>query len=100
MLLPALVLVTVEREHDRLEQGVDLRQRDQAAEGGNVARLGLEEEEEVRVLLHLPFVGVVTILGISLFKMLLELILLGKMVRTGHIDKSNGLLRPCPFDCG
>lgn len=49
MLLAALVLVAVKREHDRLQQDVDLGHRDQAAERRDVPRLGLEQEEEVAV---------------------------------------------------
>lgn len=62
-------------------------------------RLRLEEEEEVGVLLHLSFVGVVTVLGICLFKVLLELVLLGNRVSTMDFRSENDILRPCPFDC-
>jgi hypothetical protein len=76
VLLPALVLVSVQREHDRLEQSVDLREGNETAEGGDVTGLGLEEEEEVRVLLDLAFVRMVSILRVCFLKMLFELILL------------------------
>lgn len=51
VLLARLVLVAVQREHDSLEERVDLAQRHEAAQRGDVSRFGLEEEEEVRVLL-------------------------------------------------
>lgn len=51
MLLAALVLVSVQSEHDRLEEDVDLGHRDQSAERSDVPRLGLEEEEQVSVCL-------------------------------------------------
>ena len=56
MLFAALILVSVESEHDSLEECVDLGKADQAAEGCNVPWLGLKEEEEVAVLLHLAVV--------------------------------------------
>jgi len=49
MLLPRLVLVSVEREHDRLEEDVDFGHGDESTEGSDVTRFGLEEEEEVSV---------------------------------------------------
>lgn len=45
MLFPRFVLVSVESEHDGLEEGVDFAERDESAEGGDVAWFGLEEEE-------------------------------------------------------
>lgn len=51
MLFSALVLVTVEREHNRLQERVDLSQADEATQGRDMPRLRLEQEEEVRVLL-------------------------------------------------
>ncbi|CAL1716741.1 unnamed protein product [Somion occarium] len=45
MFFSALVLVSVKREHDGLQKGIDFGQTDKAAEGCNVSWLGLEEEE-------------------------------------------------------
>lgn len=42
MLLAALVLVSVESEHDGLEQRVDFAEGDEAAEGGDMSWLGLK----------------------------------------------------------
>lgn len=49
MLFTRLVLVSVEGEHDGLEKSIDLCKRDEATEGGDMAWLCLEEEEEVTV---------------------------------------------------
>ena len=76
MLFAALVLVSIEGEHDCLEECVDLGQADETAEGGNVSRFGLEEEEEVGVLLELALVGEVTFGGVHIFKMLFDFVLL------------------------
>lgn len=51
MLLAALVLVSVQREHDGLEKGVDFGQADESTEVGDVPGLGLEEEKKIRILL-------------------------------------------------
>lgn len=53
MLFAALILVAVDGEHDRLEEGIDLGHGDQATEMRNVSRLGLEEEEQIPVFLRL-----------------------------------------------
>lgn len=58
MLLSALVLVSVQGEHHRLKVGINLGKGNETTEGGDVSWLGLEEEEEVGVLLKLAFVGV------------------------------------------
>ena len=49
MLFTRLILVSVEGEHDGLEKSVDLCEGDEATEGGDMAWLSLEEEEEVAV---------------------------------------------------
>jgi hypothetical protein len=41
MLFTALVLVAVKREHDGLEEGVDLAEGDETAEEGNMSRFML-----------------------------------------------------------
>ena len=53
MLFPRFVLIPVECEHDRLEERVDLTERNKSTERGDVAWFGLEEEEEIRILLKL-----------------------------------------------
>lgn len=57
MLLTALILVSVDGEHDRLEKRVDLGHGDEAGQVGDVSRLRLEEEQEVAVFLSLVVVG-------------------------------------------
>jgi hypothetical protein len=44
MLFTALILVSINCEHDRLEERINLGHGDQTAEVGNVSRLGLEQE--------------------------------------------------------
>lgn len=51
MLFATLVLVSVNSEHDGLEEGIDLGHGDQAAQVGNVTRFGLQEEQKVAVFL-------------------------------------------------
>lgn len=67
VLFTALVLVSVDCEHDCLEEGVDLGHGDEAAEVGNVSGLGLEEEEEVPVFLRLVVVGKEALLQVEAF---------------------------------
>ena len=76
MLLAALVLVSVQREHDGLEKGVDFGQADESAEVGDMAGLGLEEEKEIRVLLEFAIIGIVALCGIDVFQCALDLALL------------------------
>lgn len=57
MLFSALILIAVDGEHDCLEQRVAFDHVHEAAEMRNVSRLGLEEEEQVAVFLHLLVVG-------------------------------------------
>jgi hypothetical protein len=54
MLFPTLILVPVQCEHDRLQQSIDFRKRDEPTECGNVSRLRLQQEEEVAILLCPP----------------------------------------------
>lgn len=51
MLFATLVLVSVNGEHDGLEEGIDLGHGDQTAQVGNVTRFGLQEEQKVAVFL-------------------------------------------------
>lgn len=53
MLFAALILVSVDGEHDGLEQRINLRHGHQTAQMSNVPRLGLQEEQQVAVLLRL-----------------------------------------------
>jgi hypothetical protein len=57
MLLSTLILIAVDCEHDGLQKRVDLGHGDQSTEMRNVLRLGLQEEEQVAVLLRLVVVG-------------------------------------------
>lgn len=52
MLFSRLVLVSVEGEHDGLQEGIDLAERDEPAKGRDMSRFGLQQEEQVRVLLE------------------------------------------------
>lgn len=81
MLFSTFVLVSVEGEHDRLEEGVNFGQADETTERSDVARLGLEEEEEVGVLLKFALIGEMTFCRIHLLEVLLNftLLLMGKM---------------------
>jgi hypothetical protein len=82
MFLAALVLVSINCEHDSLEQGVDLGHGHQAAEMRNVSRLRLEEEEQVAVLLCLVVVGEEALLKIeAFFKVTGDLVLLREQLR-------------------
>lgn len=76
MLLPTLVLISVQGEHHRLEEGIDLGERDEATEGGDVSWLRLKKEEEVGVLLELAFVGVLALCGVDFFEMSFDFALL------------------------
>ena len=53
MLFSALVLIAVYREHDRLQELVDLRHRDKPTKVCNVSWLALEQEKQIAVLLRL-----------------------------------------------
>lgn len=53
MFFAAFILVTIDGEHDGLEQRVDFSHGDQAAEVGNMSRLGLEQKEQIAVFLGL-----------------------------------------------
>ena len=52
-----LVLVSVDCEHDSLQQGINLSHGDESAKMGNVTWFGLEEEQQVAVFLRLLVVG-------------------------------------------
>lgn len=51
MLFATLVLVSVDGEHDGLEEGINFGHGDQSAEVGDMAGFGLQEEEQIAVLL-------------------------------------------------
>ncbi len=57
MLLTTFVLISVDSEHDGLEQRIDLSHGNESAQVGNVSWLGLEQEEQVAVFLCLFVVG-------------------------------------------
>lgn len=62
MFLPAFVLVSINRKHNSLKERVNFSHAHESAKGGNVARLGLEQEEEVSILLCLLVIGECTLL--------------------------------------
>jgi hypothetical protein len=76
MLFATLVLVSVDGEHDRLEQRIDLGHGHQTAEVRNVSRLRLQEEHEVAVFLGLVVVREGALLHISgIFEMARDFVL-------------------------
>jgi hypothetical protein len=86
VLFSALVLVTVEREHDCLEKCVYFGQTDETAKGGDVAGFGLEEKEEVGVLLQLAVVGIVALCRVDLFERSFDFALLVMGTNTSEHD--------------
>lgn len=76
VLFARFVLVTVQGEHDGLQQRINLGQTDQAAQGRNVARLRLEQEEQVAVRLQLAVIREQAIRLVCFFQMLSNLTLL------------------------
>lgn len=56
MLFATLVLVSVNGEHNRLEEGVDLGHGDESTQMGDVSGLRLQEKQEIAVLLCLIIV--------------------------------------------
>ena len=65
MFLPTLVLVAVDGEHDRLQQRVDLGHGDETAEVSDVTGFGLQEEEQVPILLGLIVAGEESLLHVG-----------------------------------
>jgi hypothetical protein len=57
MLFSALVLVSIDCEHDSLEEGINLCHCDETAEVCNMSRFRLQEEKQVAVFLRLLVVG-------------------------------------------
>lgn len=57
MLFTALILISVDCEHDGLKQRVNLSHSDQAAEMCNVPWFGLEQEEKIPIFLCLLVIG-------------------------------------------
>jgi hypothetical protein len=51
MLFTALILVSIDCEHDGLKKGVYLGHGDKAAEMGDMSRFGLKEEKKVAIFL-------------------------------------------------
>lgn len=67
MLFTTFVLVTVDGEHDRLEEGVDFRHGNETTQVGDMTRFGLEKEEQIAIFLSFLVVGEETLLGINSF---------------------------------
>lgn len=57
MLFATLILISVDCKHDGLEQSINLGHGNESTEMSNVAWFGLEEEEQISVLLRLLVVG-------------------------------------------
>ena len=57
MLFAAFVLVTIDREHDGLQERIDLCHSDKPTKVRDVARLGLQEEEEIPIFLLFLVIG-------------------------------------------
>lgn len=77
MLFSTLILVSVDCEHDRLQQGVDLSHGDESTKMGNMPWLGLEQEQEVAIFLSLLVIGEEAFLQItSILKMAGDFVLL------------------------
>lgn len=65
MLLSALILVSIDGEHNRLKQRIDLRHGNQSTEMRDVPRLGLQEEQKVAIFLGLIIVGEYALLQVG-----------------------------------
>lgn len=64
MLFSALVLISIDCEHDGLEEGVDLGHGHKSAQVRNMPRFGLKEEHEITVSLRLVVVREDTFLNV------------------------------------
>ena len=53
MLFAAVILVSVDGEHDGLEQSINLRHRHETAQMRNVSRLRLQQKEQIAISLSL-----------------------------------------------
>ena len=81
MFLSTLVLVAINCEHDGLEQRIDLGHSNETAKVGDMSRFGLQEEEQVAVLLRFVIVRKEAFLKIcGLFEMACDFILLQGLV--------------------
>ncbi len=65
MFFSALILVTVNGEHDCLQQRIDFGHGNKSTEVGNMSRLGLQEKQEISVFLCLVVVGKEAFLHVS-----------------------------------
>lgn len=65
MFLATLVLVSIDSEHDGLEQGIDFRHRHKSTQVRNVAGFRLEKEEKVSIFLCFVIVGKEAFLGVD-----------------------------------
>ena len=82
MLFSTLVLVSIQCEHDGLKKGIDFGQADEATEGGDVSGFGLEEEEEVGILLQLSVVRIMALSGIYILQGSFDFTLLTGQIRS------------------
>lgn len=87
MLFSTFVLVSVDSEHDSLEQRINLRHRDEPAEMCNVSRLRLEQKQKVSVFLGFVVVRENTLLHFkSIFEMAGNFVLLQRESELVHFD--------------
>jgi hypothetical protein len=87
MLFAALILVAVNGEHDCLEQRIDLRHGNEAAQMRDVSGLGLEQEKQVSVFLCLVVVREEPLLKFAGFiEVVCNFILL--IIRLGRTERS------------
>ena len=77
MFFAALILVTIDCEHDRLQEGIDLGHGNESTEMRNVSRFGLQEEEQIAVFLRLFVVGEEALLQLeAISKVICDFVLL------------------------
>ncbi len=57
MLLSALVLIAVNCEHDRLQERVNLRYRNETTQVGDMPRFRLQKKQQIAVFLSLLIIG-------------------------------------------
>jgi hypothetical protein len=102
MLFAAFVLISVDGKHDRLQQRVDLRHRDQPTQVGDVPGLGLQKKQEVAVFLRLVVVGKDTLLHLeSILEMARDFILLQiSLESTLFIETILAIPLPKPYGSG
>lgn len=64
MFFSTFILVPIYREHDSLQQSVNLGHCNKTAEVCNMSRLGLQEKKQISVFLRLFIVGKESLLNV------------------------------------